>query len=204
MKKGIIYIHGKGGNAAEAEHYKGLFPKYDVAGLEYSAQTPWEAREEFTRFFDEFLSYHTSVSVAAVSIGALFAMHALWDRQVEKAYFISPIVDMERLITDMMNCAGISESELWDKKVIETPFGETLSWEYLTWVRNSPITWRVPTDILYGEKDSLQSEDTVSDFAVRYGCSMTVMPKGEHWFHTAEQTAFLDKWIKGKDISDEL
>lgn len=33
MKKGIIYIHGKGGTAEESEHYKPLFEDADVIGL---------------------------------------------------------------------------------------------------------------------------------------------------------------------------
>ena len=36
MSRLVIYIHGKGGNAKEAEHYKLLFPEngffYDYAG----------------------------------------------------------------------------------------------------------------------------------------------------------------------------
>lgn len=41
------------------------------------------------------------------------------------------------------------------KKAISTAFGETLSWEYLCFVRENPITWKVPTEILYAEKDNL-------------------------------------------------
>ena len=43
MKNAVIYIHGKGGNASESEHYKPLFPDYDVIGLDYKTFTPWEA-----------------------------------------------------------------------------------------------------------------------------------------------------------------
>ena len=35
----VLYVHGKGGNAAESEHYKHLFPEYDVIGLDYKAET---------------------------------------------------------------------------------------------------------------------------------------------------------------------
>ena len=54
MKKGLLYIHGKGGTAREAEHYRPLFPDCDVTGLDYRSRTPWEARDEFRRFFDAF------------------------------------------------------------------------------------------------------------------------------------------------------
>ena len=56
MKKAIIYIHGKGGNADEAVHYQPLFPKCDVLGFDYKAQTPWEAKEEFSKSIDEIVA----------------------------------------------------------------------------------------------------------------------------------------------------
>ena len=42
----VLYIHGKGGSAAECEHYKPLFPRQEVIGLDYQTSTPWEAEEE--------------------------------------------------------------------------------------------------------------------------------------------------------------
>lgn len=195
MRKGLIYIHGKGGTAGEAGHYSTLFPEYDVTGLDYSADTPWEAETEFSAFFDAFQREHGEVSIVANSIGAFYAMNALSDKTIEKAYFISPVVNMEKLIRDMMQWAGVSETELRAAGKIETTFGETLSWEYLTWVRTHPFTWRLPTAILYGERDHLQSPETVRAFASGAGASLTVMPGGEHWFHTEEQMAFLDQWI---------
>ena len=38
----ILYIHGKDGSAAEAEHYKQLFSSCDVIGLAYKEFTPWK------------------------------------------------------------------------------------------------------------------------------------------------------------------
>ena len=35
MKKLVVYIHGKGGNAGEAEHYKPIFKDCDVIGFDY-------------------------------------------------------------------------------------------------------------------------------------------------------------------------
>lgn len=36
MKNAVIYIHGKGGNAEEAEYYKKFFSdEYDVIGFDY-------------------------------------------------------------------------------------------------------------------------------------------------------------------------
>ena len=196
MKKAIIYIHGKGGNAAEAEHYKTLFPGCDVIGFAYRAETPWEAETEFSAYFDAIKQEYDSISLVANSIGAFFAMSALSGKAIEKAYFISPIVDMEKLIADMMTWANVTEDELREKQTIETSFGETLSWGYLCYVRDHPIQWAVPTHILYGEKDHLSSLATTSAFAEKCAATLTIMPLGEHWFHTAEQMSYLDTWIK--------
>ena len=98
----VLYVHGKGGSAGEAQHYRPIFPGSDVVGFDYRAQTPWEAKDEFARFFDLHSAGYHSVILIANSIGAYFSMHALAGKNVSQALFISPIVDMERLITDMM------------------------------------------------------------------------------------------------------
>lgn len=39
MRKLAVYVHGKGGNATESEHYKPLLPEYDVIGFDYKSET---------------------------------------------------------------------------------------------------------------------------------------------------------------------
>ncbi|MCR0611723.1 hypothetical protein MKD05_11035 [[Clostridium] innocuum] len=126
-------------------------------------------------------------------------MNALSDKSIKKSMFISPIVNMEKLISDMIVWAGVTEEDLCTKKEIETSFGETLSWEYLCYVREHPVRWRIPTEILYGGKDNLTSYETMLNFAKETGARITVMELGEHWFHTAEQMEFLDGWVKQQD-----
>ena len=196
MDKIVVYIHGKGGNAGEATHYNSLFSDCDVIGLDYTAQFPWEAKEEFPLLFNSICKNYKSVEIIANSIGAFFAIYSLSNQQIEKAYFISPIVNMERLITNMIHWAEVTEDELKEKKEIQTTFGETLSWDYLCYVRENPITWTIPTHILYGEKDDLTSYENISKFAKQINATLTVLENGEHWFHTEEQMKFLDDWIK--------
>ena len=180
----------------EAAHYIPLFSDCDVIGLNYAAQFPWEAKEEFPLLFDSICQNYKSVEIIANSIGAFFAMNSLSEKKIERAYFISPIVNMERLIGDMMQWANVTEEELQTKKEIETSFGETLSWEYLSYVRKNPVTWAISTYILYGEKDHLSSYETISEFAKQNNATLTVMRNGEHWFHTEEEMQFLDDWIR--------
>ena len=183
----LIYIHGQYGSPEEAEHYRALFPGCEVIGFDYKAQTPWEAEREFAEYFDGLGCTDRSagscgstsasgqsarsICIIANSIGAFYAMCALAGRGIAAAYFISPIVDLERIE------------------------GVTLDEEHLHYVRQHPIEWRVPTHILYGENDNLTSLATISDFAHRIGAPLEVMPGGEHWFHTPEQMAFLDGWL---------
>lgn len=200
MKEAVIYIHGKGGSAEEAAHYRSLFPSRDVLGFAYKAETPWEAKQEFSQYFAEVSREYDAVSLIANSIGAFFAMQAEIGEKIQQAYFISPVVDMETLITDMLAWTNATEEALREQGEIRTSFGETLSWTYLCYVRNNPIRWRVPTHILYGEKDHLTSFDTISSFAERIGAGLTVMEGGEHWFHTSQQMAYLDRWLAGDSV----
>ena len=196
MRRIIIYIHGKGGDAEEANHYRPLFTGSDVIGFDYTSQNPWDAKNEFPRLFDSYSKAYDEVILIANSIGGFFAMSALAEKNIAKALFISPIVNMEKLIADMMLWANVTEDELQSKKEIPTAFGETLSWEYLCYVRKHPIKWSIPTCILYGGKDHLTSRETISEFAEKQGADLTVMEDGEHWFHTNAQMQFLDDWIR--------
>ena len=154
------------------------------------------AKEEFLTFFAGQRNRCEHLTLIANSIGAFFALSALDDTLVDRAYLISPVVDMENLTCKMMQWSNVTEQELAEKREIATKFGETLSWAYLCYVREHPIIWNVPTCILYGEHDHLTSIETVSAFARQHHADLTVMPGGEHWFHTGEQMQFLDRWIR--------
>lgn len=196
MKKLIIYIHGKGGNAEESKHFDNLFPDGDVIGFDYKSATPCDARIEFSKFFESVSKEYDDVEIIANSIGAYFAMNSLSNKRIAKAFFISPVVDMEKLIAKMMTWANVTEQELELKKEIPTAMGETLSWKYLCFVKAHPVVWNIPTHILYGEHDNLTSIDTISEFSAKINATLTILKGGEHWFHTAEQELFLDNWIR--------
>ena len=202
MKNFVIYVHGKGGSAEEAEHYAMLFPNHEVIGFDYKSQTPWEAKKEFFAFFAEQRNLCGHLTLVANSIGAFFALFSLDEALVDNAFFISPVVDMENLIGNMMQWSNVTEQELAEKREIATNFGETLLWEYFCYVRQHPIIWNVPTCILYGEHDNLTSIETVSAFAKRHHADLTVVPDGEQWLHTEEQMQFLDHWIRERSLKD--
>ena len=196
MKNVVIYIHGKYGTVEEAEYYKKFFNEADIIGFEYTSEYPWDFQKEFSNFIENIYTKYKKISIIANSIGVYFTMLSLTNKNIEKAFFISPIVDMEKLITDMMFLENITEEELYKKKKIKTSFGETVSWDYLTFARKNPIEWNIPTYILYGENDDLTSYETILNFTNKSKANLTIMKGGEHWFHTDEQIEFLNNWIK--------
>ena len=76
MKKAVLYIHGKGGSASESEHYKPLFPDYDVTGLDYQTFTPKETGEEIHSAVLKLKEEYAQIILIANSIGAFFSMNA--------------------------------------------------------------------------------------------------------------------------------
>ncbi len=196
MQNAVLYVHGMGGSPEEAAHYRQLFPDCEVHGLDYRSSVPWEAGKEIRAAVEALSEKADGVLLIANSIGAFFCMHARLDGLVCEAFFISPIVDMEKLIEGMMAKAGVTEALLEQKGVIETGTGEPLSWEYLRYVRTHPIEWTVPTHILCARRDVFTPTETFRAFAEAHGASLTVMENGEHWFHTGEQMRFADDWIR--------
>ena len=196
MTKAVLYIHGKGGSHLEVEQYRKNCPDYDMIGVAYDEYLPWIVQHQIQEAYNKAQQKYDSIYIIANSIGAYFAMLALQDFPIEKALFISPVVDMEQLILDMMGWAGVSETELKEKEEIPTDFEETLSWKYLCYVREHPIFWNVPTSILYAGNDNLVSRETIDAFMNTHQADLTVMENGEHWFHTEEQLAFLNTWMK--------
>lgn len=195
-----LYVHGKNGFKEEAAAYADIANSkgYQVISVDLPDRgdcKPWEAVPILQGLLNYAKTRWNNISLYAVSIGAWFSMLAYGGGALKKCLFVSPVLDMEPLIENMMNWAGITEDGLERQKIIPTDFGETLDYEYYQFAKKNPITaWSVPTEILYAENDSLTSVETVERFCERFDCGLNVFKGGEHWFHTEEQLAFLRKW----------
>lgn len=206
-EKAYLFVHGQCGCKEEGAAFaqiacpKGIqvlaidLPEHGERQDEKSCFNPWTAVPELKTVFADMKSRWNEIGVRANSIGAHFSMLALGGEKLCKALFVSPIVDMERPIADMMQWAGVTEQELHFKGEIATDFGQSLSWEYLTWEREHPIrNWSCPTAILYAGQDNMTSRETAERFVSAHDAALTVMENGEHWFHTPEQLAVLQAW----------
>ena len=208
-----LFVHGKMGRKEDAEGFarvvclKGFqvlsidLPGHGERTGEYARFVPWEVVPELRALGDYARERWEKTCLCATSIGAYFSLLAFEDTPPERSLFLSPLLDMERLIRDMMGWAGVTCERLRQEGEIPTNFGDPLSWNYLTYAREHPIThWESPTAILWAGRDPLTSRDTVEAFAERFDCRLTVMEDGEHWFHTPEQLAVLDAWLRKETV----
>ena len=201
-----LFIHGKMGCKEEALAFaQAACPAgHQVAGIDLPEHgsrkagpeklLPWTAAPEILQVYQALQTQWRHISLRATSIGAWLAMLALQQQPVGRALFVSPVVDMEALIRRMMGWAGVTEEQLRSKGESSTPFGETLSWQYLCWVREHPPVWSAPTRILYAANDELIPRCEVDAFAARTGSALTVLEHSEHWLHTGPQLQRLHEW----------
>lgn len=138
-----------------------------------------------------------NVSLFACSMGAYFSLLAYNHELLKQCLFLSPVVNMKRIIDNMMTWFSINENRLETEKEISTPIGQTLYWDYYCYVKEHPITkWNIQTSILYGSEDNLCEFEQVSMFAKHFQCDLQIMERGEHYFHTEEQLQFFRQWLK--------
>lgn len=173
-RQGILYLHGQGGSKAEAAFFAAAaadagwqtvsvdLPGHGDRESEAAALVPWQVVPELRCALAELRGRWDRVGLFGSSLGAWFGLLAYPDAPLAGALFLSPVVDMEALIRKMMGWAGVSEERLAQEGRIPTTFGQTLSWEYLRYVRTHPARrWRTPTAILYGARDHLTDRETV-------------------------------------------
>jgi esterase/lipase len=152
--------------------------------------------EDLKQIIEYAKTNYDEINLWACSMGAYFSLLAYKDETINNCLFLSPVVNMKVLIDNMMKWANVSEEELNEKQEIKTSFGQTLYWDYYEYVKENPITsWNVKTSILYGSNDDLQSEQLIKSFANSFGCELTIMENGEHYFHTEEQIEYYKKWL---------
>ena len=117
-EKLFLYIHGKMGRKEEAARFAEIVcPKgYQVLSMDLPGHgerademerfVPWEVVPELRAVCGFAWQRWEKISLYANSIGAYFSLLAYRDAKLEKSLFVSPILDMEKLIRDMMGWAG--------------------------------------------------------------------------------------------------
>lgn len=205
--KVYLFLHGKRGYKEEAKEFGQIvcprgwqvvgvdLPEHGSRKGETGGFDPWHVVPELQTVMACLQRRWSRIALRANSIGAWFSMLAFYAQPPERSLFVSPVLNMERLIRSIMQWAGVTEEQLRTHETIRTGFGEVLSWQYYQYAREHPIeAWPCPTSILYGEKDALTPRWEVDDFVRLYHCDLTVIEGGEHWLHTPEQLNLLRQW----------
>lgn len=207
-EKIYLYLHGQGGNKEEAEMLSQIavsknwqvlsidLPEHGERKEEMDSFHPWIVVPQLHEVMTYIKSRWNTIALCANSIGAWFSMLSFNGEIFERCLFISPILDMNLLIKNMMAWASVTDAQLEEKQTIDTGFGQTLSWNYLKYTETSRIDkWDSKTYILYAEHDNLTEYQVAVDFVRQFHCELTVMKDGEHWFHTDKQLDFLRIWL---------
>ena len=138
-----------------------------------------------------------NISLFACSMGAYFSLLAYSNEPFKQCLFLSPVVNMERIISNMMTWFNVSEDRLKTEREISTPVGHKLYWDYYCYVKEHPVVaWNKSTSILYGSEDNISEFDVVSEFVKHFDCDLQVVEKGEHYFHSEEQMQVFRQWLK--------
>lgn len=142
-----------------------------------------------------------SISLFANSIGAYFSLLAYKNEFLQQSLFLSPVVDMKRIISNMMKWLNITDERLEKEQEISTSIGHTLYWDYYQYVKQNPIIkWANPTSILFGKKDDLYEYNVLHSFATAFNCNFEVAENAEHYFHTDEDLKIYRNWLKKQII----
>ena len=202
-----LFLHGQSGHKEEGERFAQIAnPKgWQVVAIDLPQHgqrqggaepfLPWVVVPELEQVWQELQGRWKRIALRANSIGAWLAMLALAGKPVDTCLFVSPVVDKENQNQTMMTWAGVTEERLEREREIPTDFGQTLSWDYLKYVRQHPVhALSAHTNILYGDQDNLVPQPVVECFARAEGAHLTVYPGGEHWFHTPEQMKVMGTW----------
>lgn len=171
-------------------------PQHGERVYETDLIMPDECVRELNMMYSYAVNHARTVSVFGCSMGAYFELLSFADAKIERAWFLSPVTDMERIIHNLMAYCHITEEEFKEKIKVEND-RELLYYPYYEYVKKHPISkWNHKTYILRGENDTLCEYDYVRDFAERFGCELTEQKDGEHWFHTDSELDFFRSWLR--------
>lgn len=139
-----------------------------------------------------------TVGLFGVSMGAYIALAATANEPPAFAWLLSPTVAMGRMIEGMMRRDGITPEALKKAGRIQTAVGQVYWWADYTFVALHPAKTTCKTAILYGAKDDLTGLSDIQAFVKENDCELTVSGVSAHWFHTNDDLAVFDAWLKNQ------
>lgn len=207
-EKAYLFVHGKMSSKDAAALFAGIAQEKGCQTLSFDlpehgdrAGKPdrcdiWNGIRDLKVMCEVAFARWREVSLFGCSLGAYFSLNVCQDYPFRRCLFQSPIVDMEYLNRQMMVWFHVSPERLEREREVKTPI-DIMSWDYYQYVLAHPVTrWDIPTAILYGGKDNLQSRQVMKHFAERFGCRLTISEFSEHPFMQPTDFPIVEDWMR--------
>ena len=118
------------------------------------AFNPMEASPEVRTFAQLARSQSTEIGLLANSIGAYFSLCDTPAGTFERAWLVSPLLDLEYYIRDMMAEYSVTDEQLEAETEINTPRGCSSGLTYVL-SRSIPARLDIPSWIIRGDQDEV-------------------------------------------------
>lgn len=202
-----IHVHGKMSRKEYAESFaeiaesKGFqtlsfdLPEHGERQSQPDRCDIWNGMRDLKKIADWALAHYKNISLYGCSLGAYFSLQTYAALPFQKCLFQSPILDMEYLVRQMMLWFDITEEQLEKEKEIDNPV-DPLRWDYFQFILSHPVkNWDIPTAVLYGGKDDLQSRAVMDAFCNAHNCALTVSDQSGHAFMDESDNAIIQNWL---------
>lgn len=137
-----------------------------------------------------------NVGLYAVSLGAYFSLLACADANLKNCLLLSPVLDMEGLIQNMLAWSGFTEETLRERGTVATQF-ETLEWEDYCYVKAHPVRgFCAPTSVFMGAQDELTPRETAEAFCKTCGANLTLLEGAKHYLNGEGEREAVQAWLQ--------
>ena len=207
-EKLYIHVHGKMSQKEYAEDFAKIaaekgwqtlsfdLPEHGERKNEPDRCDIWNGMRDLKIIADWAFANYKAVALFGCSLGAYFSLQTYAQMPFEKCLFQSPILDMEHLVRQMMLWFDITEERLEKEKEIDNPV-DPLRWDYFQFIRSHPVTsWPIPTAILYGAKDDLQTLAVTENFCAAHNARLSVSAQSAHAFMEDGDGEIIRNWLR--------
>lgn len=196
--KAMLYIPEHRNSTGEAALFSKDCPGYDMVDFSYRLYNPWEIKSSIQKKYCELREKYDVVAIMAKGVGAYFAIDSLGEEQVDKALFVSPVIDVECFIQTILEKTGISEDKLFEEQVISSGYDQDLSWEQYDYFKKNVLSWSSDADVIMGSDDKYENVELIKSFAKANQCELCIIEGANHDFDSPEQQSEFREWLQNK------
>ena len=150
------------------------------------------------------LDHWENAGLYAVSLGAYFSLLSCADKNLINYLLLSPVLDMERLIRNMLIWSGFTEETLRERGTVSTAL-ETLEWEDYCYVKAHPAqSISASVSILMGAQDELTSLETAEAFCKTHGANLTLLEGAKHYLNSERETEAVQAWLRDRILCGKM